>query len=100
MSYRALWKALEASVHEGAGELPAEERRGAWNPESAPAVARPLVEKLQHRPAEIDDADVAALAEAGWSEDRIFEFVVSGAVAAGRRTLDAGLAALRDEGGD
>ena len=57
---------------------------------------RELVEKLHARPADIEDTDVAALVEAGWSEDRVFELVVSGSVKAGRRTLEAGLAALRD----
>ena len=96
MSYDELWKNLEATVHDGPGELLPAERRGAWCVDEAPEVARALVEKLHARPAEIEDSDVAALVEAGWNEDRVFEFVVSGSVKAGRRTLEAGLAALRD----
>lgn len=96
MSYDELWKSLEATVHDGPGELSPEGRRGAWSVEEAPEVARTLVEKLHARPADIEDTDVAALVEAGWSEDRVFELVVSGSVKAGRRTLEAGLAALRD----
>lgn len=98
MSYDKLWKDLESAVHNGPGELSPEQRQRARSADHAPEVARSLVEKLHARPAEIDDADVAALVEAGWSEDEVFELVVSGSVAAGRRTLDVGLAALRDGG--
>ncbi len=98
MSYDKHWGDLESAVHHGPGDLAPAERQRAWSADQAPKFARTLVEKLHARPAEIDDVDMAALAEAGWSEDQIFEFVVSGAVAAGRGTLDAGLAALRDEG--
>ncbi len=98
MTYEPLWEDLESAVHYGKGVLAPAERQRAWSADRAPKIARTLVEKLHARPAEIDDVDMAALAEAGWSEDQIFEFVVSGSVAAGRRTLDAGLAALRGEG--
>ena len=89
---------LERSVHRGPGALTGEQRRHAWDPADAPPFARALVTRLQGRAADIDDRDVAALVEAGWTEDQVFEFLVSGALAAGRRTLDVGLAALREEG--
>jgi len=92
--YDEHWSTLEECVHRGPGELTPEQRRGAWRPQDAPGFARDLVEKLHGRAAEIDDADVAALGDAGWSDDQVFEFLVSGAVAAGRHTVDAGLAAL------
>ena len=43
------------------------------------------------------DADVAALRNAGHSEEEIFELTVAAALGAALRSRDAGLRALRDE---
>ena len=86
---------MAEAVHEGPGELEPERRAWARDPAAAPEFARVLVEKLQGKAADIVDADVRALVEHGFSEDQVFEFLVSGAVHAGTRRLQAGLAALR-----
>jgi alkylhydroperoxidase family enzyme len=92
------WQRMAAHVHNDAGELEPERRAWAHDPELAPEFAKTLVTKLQGKAAEIVDEDVRALADEGFSEDQIFEFLVSGSVHAGTRRLEAGLAALRGEG--
>ena len=89
---------MAAHVHTGPGELEPERRAWAHAPELAPAFAKALVTKLQGKAAEIVDEDVRGLADEGFSEDQIFEFLVSGSVHAGTQRLEAGLAALRGEG--
>jgi alkylhydroperoxidase family enzyme len=94
MGYPELWDELEERVHRGPGALKPHERAGAHDAANAPSVARGLVEKLHGDAASIEDADVAALSTLGWNEDQIFEFLVSGSVAAARTRLDAALTAL------
>lgn len=45
----------------------------------------------------VTDGDIAALREAGYSEDAIFEITLSAAVGAGLARLERGLAVLRGE---
>ena len=96
--HEARWQALADQVARGPGELEPERRAWACDPHGAPEFARALVEKLQGRAADIEDADVRALLEAGFSEDQVFEFLVSGSVCAGTRRLERGMAALRGDG--
>ena len=96
MGYAELWAELERRVHRGPGALSPQERAGAHDAATAPSVARGLVEKLHGRAASIEDADVAVLSTLDWNEDQIFEFLVSGSVAAARTRLDAALTALKD----
>jgi len=53
------------------------------------------LEKVRVHAYRVTDEDVAALKEAGHSEDEIFERTVSAAVAAGLERLEAGLRSLR-----
>ena len=70
--------------------------REAANPgREAPADFAAYLEKVRHRAYTVTDEDVAALKDAGYSEDEIFEQTVSVAVAAGLERLDAGLKVLR-----
>lgn len=55
----------------------------------------PLVEKIHAHAYKVTDDDVARL-QAHYSEDQLFEIIVSAALGASRRRLDAGLQALRD----
>ena len=72
------------------------ELRAAAQPERpAPPELAPYLEKVRRHAAEVTDADVQQLKDAGFSEDEIFERTVSAAVAAGLERLDAGLRALR-----
>jgi alkylhydroperoxidase family enzyme len=58
-----------------------------------PALA-PYLGKVRSRAYTVTDGDVAALVEAGVSEDEIFEHTVAVSVAEGLRRLDAGLGAI------
>ena len=59
-----------------------------------PAAMQPYLDKVRSRAYTITDADVAALATAGFSEDEIFEHTVAIAISEGLRRLDAGLAVI------
>ena len=52
------------------------------------------LQKVRHCAYRVTDEDVAALSEAGFSEDEIFEQTVSAAVGAGLLRLEAGLRAM------
>ncbi len=70
--------------------------REAANPDrEAPTEFATYLDKVRHRAYTVTDEDVAALKDAGYSEDEIFEQTVSAAVAAGLERLDAGLRTLR-----
>jgi alkylhydroperoxidase family enzyme len=60
-----------------------------------PADFQPYLDKVRKHAYRVTDEDVAALKEAGHSEDEIFERTVAAAVAAGLERLEAGLRALR-----
>ena len=62
-------------------------------PPEAPALV-PYLDKVRNRAYTITDADLAALAAAGISEEEIFERTVAVAVAEGLRRLDAGLGVI------
>jgi alkylhydroperoxidase family enzyme len=64
--------------------------------ESLPEPLASYVAAVSIHPAQITDEDVQALQQAGFTEDQIFEATVSSALGAGRRRLDAGLAAMRE----
>ena len=62
-------------------------------PPEPPALA-PYLNKVRDCAYTIIDADLAALAAAGISEDEIFERTVAVAVAEGLRRLDAGMGVI------
>jgi alkylhydroperoxidase family enzyme len=59
-----------------------------------PAAMASYLAKVAAAAYTVTDADVEALAAAGFSEDEIFEQTVAVAVAEGLRRLDAGLEAV------
>ena len=71
------------------------ELRAAQPERPAPPEFALYLEKVRRHAAEVTDADVQQLKDAGFSEDEIFEHTVSAATAAGLERLDAGLRALR-----
>ena len=62
-----------------------------------PTELQTYVKKVALYAYKVTDEDVAALREAGYSEDAIFEITVSAALGAGIARLDRGLAALEGE---
>jgi hypothetical protein len=62
-------------------------------PQAPPAFA-PYLEKVRARAYTVTDGDVAALEEAGYSQDEIFEQTVAAAIGEGMRRLDVALEAI------
>ncbi len=95
MSVRAELAAMLEHACSAPSALAPAERAAAAQWESSDAGLRALLQKLEHAPAQITDADVAALQER-YSDDQLFEALVAGALASGLARLDAGLRALGD----
>jgi alkylhydroperoxidase family enzyme len=74
--------------------LIAELREAAQPDRPSPPELAAYLDKVRRAAYTVTDADVAALREAGFSEDEIFEQTVSAAVAAGLDRLEAGLEAI------
>ena len=72
-------------------------RAGAAIGGDVPASLASYLTKVREASYRITDADVAALRNAGHSEEEIFELTVAAALGAALRSRDAGLRALRDE---
>lgn len=87
--YRALIDTLRERVLEGPGELDREIRLAAAFRGELPGELRPFVDKLHDEAYKVTDRDLAALVDAGYSEDQLFELTVSGAVGAGLARIDA-----------
>jgi len=88
---------LVEAVLWGPGTLDPTIRRAAAAGEDVPDALSGYLDKVARHAYKVTDEDVAALREAGYSEDQIFEATVSCALGAGLRRLDAGLRAI--EGG-
>ena len=81
-------------VLDGAGESdPAIRRAVAEGGGRVPADLKPLVEKIHRHAYKVTDEDIARV-QTKYSEDQLFEIVVSAALGASRQRLLAGLKAL------
>ncbi len=83
------------TVLDGPGETDSALRRAAAEGRGLPAELQQLVEKIHTHAYRVTDEDIARL-QTNYSDDQLFEIVVSAALGASRRRLDAGLQALRD----
>jgi alkylhydroperoxidase family enzyme len=92
--HRAWVDALHSEVLEQPGQTEPRLRRAASDDEDVPEPLRGYVRKVARHAYKVTDEEVAALKEAGYSEDQIFEITISAAVGAAVRRLDAGLAHL------
>jgi hypothetical protein len=90
---------LEQAVLSGSGQLAAVVRQAAAFSGAVPTELAQYVHKVSQFAYKVTDEDVAALREAGYSEDQIFELTVSIALGAGLSRLKVGRAALA-EGAD
>ena len=95
-SVRALIDGLVASIREGDGQAPREQRCAAFANAGLTGPVRTLVDKVASRARDVHDEDIAAARASGSSEDQIFELVVCAAVgqamrqyASARADLDA-----------
>ena len=82
-------------VLDGQGEADPGLRHAAADGQGVPADLQVLVEKIHAHAYKVTDDDIARL-QAAYSEDQLFEVIVSAALGASRRRLEAGLQALRD----
>jgi hypothetical protein len=107
MRYEAFTQRLVDAVVAGPGQTPSELRRavlaraarlaGARGGAPAPAPFAGYVDKVAQHAYQVTDADVAALQQAGSSDDVLFEVTVSAALGAALGRLERGMAALRGE---
>jgi len=85
------------SVLEGAGETNPSIRHSAAAGHGLPSELQDLVDKIHRHAYKVTDEDIAELQSgAKYSDDQLFEIVVSAALGASQRRLTAGLDALRD----
>lgn len=87
--------AVLRTVLDGPGETDPSLRHAAAEGVGVPDDLRVLVEKIHQHAYRVTDEEIAAL-QAKYSEDQLFEIIVSAAVGASRRRLMAGLKALEE----
>jgi alkylhydroperoxidase family enzyme len=97
---RAAHRALVDRILNGAGQTSPEQRARAFDNADVPPPLHALIDKVATRPTQVTDADFDAAKAAGFSEDQLFELVVSAAVGQSTRLYEAGLAALAEATGD
>lgn len=89
-----IYGTLVDRVVDGDAETSSELRRAAFRDGDLDEPIRTLTEKVAHHAYEVTDDDIAAVLEAGLSEDQIFEVVVAAAIGQATRQYESGLAAL------
>jgi alkylhydroperoxidase family enzyme len=93
--HEAARRRLEDEALRGPGHLPAEVREAVAAGRDVPSELRPLVAKVADEAYRVTDEDFAPL-RARYSEDELFEVVVSAALGASLARLRAGLRALSE----
>lgn len=81
------------TVFDGPGETEPALRHAAADGKGVPADLQSLVDKIHRHAYRVTDEDLARL-RTSYSDDQLFEIVVSAALGASRQRLVAGLAAL------
>ena len=87
-------RALVARILDGPGHAPREQRRLAFDNQAAAGPLGRLTDTVARHAHRVTDADVAAVKDAGHTEDQIFELAVCAAIGQATRQHDAALAAL------
>jgi alkylhydroperoxidase family enzyme len=85
---------LVARVLNNDAEAPSSLRRAAFDNAGLDEPMRTLIEKVAHHSYAVTNEDVAAVRNAGLSEDQIFEIMVCAAVGQADRQYNSGLDAL------
>jgi alkylhydroperoxidase family enzyme len=83
------------SVLRGPGESDPHIRAAAAEGSGVPAELQLLIEKIHRHAYKVTDEDIARL-QTKYTDDQLFEIVVSAAVGASRQRLSAGLQALEE----
>jgi len=97
---RAAQRALVDRILNGEGRTSPQQRARAFHNADIPPPLHALIDKVATRPSQVTDADFDAAEAAGFSEDHLFELVISAAVGQSARLYEAGLAALAEATGD
>jgi alkylhydroperoxidase family enzyme len=94
--------AITRAVHETPGDLTAQQRstifdaaRAVVQARTEPDALHAFVQKVIHSAYKTTDRDVAELLALGFTEDAIYEAIVTAAAGAGMRRIDSGLRAMR-----
>jgi hypothetical protein len=86
---------LEGRLRHGPGELPPQIRAAAIDGHPLPdPLAQGYVETVRRHAYKVTDRHLDELAEAGWTDDQVFELTVAAAFGAAKRRLDVGLRAF------
>jgi hypothetical protein len=93
--YGSKVKQLKEAVLSGPGTLDPAVREAASLAAGLPEALDPYVKKVVQHAYQVTDVDIAALRQAGYSDDQMFEVTVSAALGAGLVRLEVGLNALR-----
>jgi alkylhydroperoxidase family enzyme len=93
--YAPLREKVLQRVLEGTGESDPSLRQAVAERTGVPADLRALVEKIHDHAYKVTDEDIARL-QPTYSDDQLFEIIVSASLGASRRRLMAGLKALGD----
>jgi alkylhydroperoxidase family enzyme len=96
---QALVRNIEQHILTGPGMASAELRSKAFANSDLPEPLAILVDKVAKRSFLVTDADFAAAVAAGFTEDQLFEVVISAAVGESSRMYQAGLQALAKASG-
>ena len=102
MRYESFRNGLIDAVVNAPGDTPPALRkavldRAKGHRDGVPEGLRPYVDTVARHAYRVTDRDVAALQQAGHSDDALFEITVAAAVGAALHRLERGLAALRGE---
>ena len=92
--YKTLRADLHRAVLEQAGALDVATRAAVANERNVPDALAAFVAKVHRHAYRVTDADVQALLAAGFSEDQLFEAIVSAALGASEKRLEAAMAAI------
>lgn len=84
-------------VLDGAGESDSAIRHAAAEGEGLPSDLQPLIDKIHKHAYKVTDEDLARL-QPTYGDDKLFEMIVSAALGASRKRLDAGLRVLESDG--
>jgi alkylhydroperoxidase/carboxymuconolactone decarboxylase family protein YurZ len=94
--YSSKVKQLKEAVLSGPGTLDPAVRKAASLASGLPEALDPYVKMVVQHAYQVTDVDIAALRQAGYSDDQIFEVTVSAALGAGLVRLEVGLNSLRE----
>jgi alkylhydroperoxidase family enzyme len=97
---RSIHDLLVKRILQGPGQAPAEQRARAFDNAEPQGPLHALLDKVATTSDQVTDADFAAAAAAGFTDDQLFELVICAAVGESTRQYEAGLAALAEATAD